>query len=282
MKNKLHHTELPPTFRNSLRLRVSINTKTVLSFQAVVGMNSNDQHCGAPAAAPMQKHQSHGYLQGNIFDLDVVRDNLHNHLDRDQSSWTHRTTPERTVLSNPEPNGKQSRSPPRCLSRCGKQHSKGSQSEKRDTTSYAVPSKEVRAKTGFDVSQQDWKIPFVGQDPVSGKVYFIDTSPNATNFNANILCKRHLWYQCPFNPYHLIKTSKKFVTHIQRCIHQSHLGYNGKQSEKEVKNWLVCEFNSKHRVHKDYMITHFLQNCDEVRMDLTAAWYQNKRVIPEV
>ena len=83
MKNKLHHTELPPTFRNSLR--VSINTKTVLSFQAVVGMNSNDQHCGAPAAAPMQKHQSHGYLQGNIFDLDVVRDNLHNHLDRDQN-----------------------------------------------------------------------------------------------------------------------------------------------------------------------------------------------------
>lgn len=134
----------------------------------------------------------------------------------------------------------------------------------------------MRGKTGFDAPQQEWKIQFVGQDPVTGKVYFIDTSPYATNWNATILCNRHLWYQCPFNPHHLIKTSKKFVTHIRRCINQSHLGYNGKQSQKEVKNWLACEFNSKHRVHKDYMVTHYLQNCAELRMDLTTAWYQKR------
>lgn len=180
------------------------------------------------------------------------------------------------ALSHMESKEKErSRSPPRCPHGCGKQYNKGSQFE-RESTPHGVPSEQVRAKTGFDIHHQEWKVPFVGQDPVTGKVYFIDTTPNATNLNTTILCKRHLWYQCPFNTYHLIKTSKKFVTHIRRCIQQSPLGYNGKQSQKEVKNWLVCKFNSNHRVHKDYMITHYLQNCPEQVKSLSLSWEENK------
>ena len=243
-------------------------------------MNSSDQveqpHGEPTATQTAGRGVSH--LRADLFGLEPRGGDLSNGLAADRNRFSAETTPEKGVLSQQtEPSGAESRSPPRCPPRCGKQHNKGPQREKRESVARAVPSGEMRGKTGFDAPQHEWKIPFFGQDPVTGKVYFIDTSPNATNWNTTILCNRHLWHKCPFNPHHLIKTSKKFVTHIRRCINQSHLGYNGKQSQKEVKNWYWCEFNSKHRVHKDYMITHYLQNCAEMRMDLTTAWYQNKR-----
>ena len=208
----------------------------------------------------------------NIFNLDPPVSNLSDRRATCRDPWLGETTPESVVLF--PPSGEQFRTP-QGPSEHGSQHNQSPQC-KREPAPQAVPSEEVRGKTGFDSPHQDWKIPFIGQDPVTGKVYFIDTSPNATNWNATVFCKRHLWYQCPFNTFHLIKTSKKFVAHIQRCINQSALGYNGKQSQKEVKNWHVCEFNPKHRVHKDFLITHYLQNCAELRKELTSAYYQTK------
>ena len=183
----------------------------------------------------------------------------------------HCSKPETTPESVPSKQTERSRSPPRCFPRCERQHNQDSQSNARESFSHSLPSGKKIGKTGYDSPQQEWKIPFIGQDPKTAKVYFIDISKYATNLNTTILCKRHLWHQCPFNHYHLIKSSKKFVTHIQRCIHQSLNGNNGKQSLKEVKKWHVCEHNSNHLVHEDYKIRHYLENCVDLKKKLTLA-----------
>ena len=249
-----------------------IKTRLCLFFPPVDRMNSEDKALhGPPATIPFTGNPPNHL---NIWTVDPPDGNLSDRRGTVCNPWLGETTPESVVLF--PPSGEQFRSPSRGgPSERGNQHRQSPQSE-REPLPPAVPSEEVRGKTGFDSPQQDWKIPFIGQDPVTGKVYFIDTSPNASNWNATVFCKRHLWYQCPFNTFHLIKTSKKFVAHIQSCLNKSALGYNGKQSQKEVKNWHVCEFNPNHRVHKDYMVTHYLQNCAEMRKELTSAYYQTK------
>ena len=180
----------------------------------------------------------------------------------------HFDTPNESMVLSQESNQRsRSRSPPRCPPRCRPQDGQSSQSQ------------EQRNKTGFDSHPSEWKVPFVGQDPKTGKVYFIDTSLDAPNMNSTILRNRHLWYQCPFNIHHTIKTSKKFVTHLKRCYYLSQQGYNGRRSKKESQDWILCEFNFHHKVHKDYIHTHYRDNCPQMIMDVSLKWNKKETAV---
>ena len=242
------------------------------SLMSVAEMNSNHQVEENNGRTPEVPRFS-GNLDGNLLDLGPYGCDGDNSLAPLHTIWSPEATGENLVLSETESKAQeQSGSHLRYLPKCRREHNQNAQCERPELPPQAVPFKEVSQTTGFDTPQQSWKVPFMGQDPVTGKVYFIDTSPYATNLNTTVLCKRHLWHQCPFNDYHLIKTAKKFVTHTRRCIHQSAQGYNGKQSQREVKNWIECQFNSNHRVHKNYLIQHYLNNCSDLKRELTLAW----------
>ena len=112
-----------------------------------------------------------------------------------------------------------------------------------------------------------WKTPFLGVDPRTGKIWFIDTAHQAKNLHTTILRERRLWHQCPFDFFHKIKTDKKFVRHLKRCYSTSLLGLNGKRSKKEAEKWLTCQYNVNHKVHKDYEVIHYVQNCSDFKIE---------------
>ena len=123
---------------------------------------------------------------------------------------------------------------------------------------------------GFEREEREykaWKSPFLGVDPRSGKIWFIDTAHQAKNLHTTILRERRLWHQCPFNIFHKIKTDKKFVRHLKSCHSTSSLGFNGKRSKKEAEKWLTCQYNVNHKIHQDYEVIHYIQNCSDFKIE---------------